>query len=52
MDTLQILALMIVLITIFKLGVIVFNKESYNKFLKSYANSISNNSWVYFIIYF
>ena len=50
-STIQILALIFVVITCIKLFFFVLKRNSFDSFVDSYKSSIQNNPWLYFSIY-
>jgi hypothetical protein len=51
LNTIQILALIFVVITCIKLFFFILKRNSFNSFIQSYKTSVNNNSWLYFSIY-
>ena len=52
METLEILALTLISITILKFLLLGFTAKSWQKFMNVYSKSLVKNHWLYFIIYF
>ena len=52
METIEILALALISLTIIKIFLLGLTKESWQRFSKKYAQSITENNWLYFTIYF
>ena len=52
METLEILALTLISITILKFLLFGFTAKSWHKFMNAYSKSLVKNHWLYFIIYF
>ena len=52
METIEILAITLISLTVIKLFFLGFTKESWQRFFNMYTKSVSNNHWLYFIIYF
>ena len=52
METLEILALTLISITILKLFLLGATKESWQRFTNIYVKSITENHWLYFTMYF
>ena len=52
METLEILALTLISLTIIKLFLLGVTKESRQRFTNTYAKSITENHWLYFTMYF
>ena len=52
METIEILALALISLTIIKIFLLGLTKESWQIFSKKYAKSITENNWLYFTIYF
>ena len=52
MGTLEILALTLISMTILKLFLLGFTKESWQRFTNIYVKSITENHWLYFTMYF
>ena len=52
METLEILALTLISMTILKFLLLGFTAESRQKFMNAYSKSLIKNHWLYFIIYF
>ena len=50
-NTIQIIALIVIAITIIKLSFMLFKRTSFDSFLESYKSSISKKPWIYFSIY-
>jgi len=50
-NTIQIIALVAVVITCIKLFFFVLKRNSFDSFIDSYKSSINNNPWLYFSIY-
>ena len=50
-STIQILALIFVVITCIKLFFFVLKRNSFDSFVSSYKTSVSNNPWFYFSVY-
>ena len=50
-NTIQIIALVSVVITCIKLFFFVLKRNSFDSFIDSYKSSINNNPWLYFSIY-
>ena len=52
MEIIEVIALIIISLSIVKITVMLFSKNIFNSFIKAYKNSISNNKWIYFSVYF
>ena len=52
METIEILALTLISLTIIKLFLLGVTKESWQRFTNTYAKSITENHWLYFTMYF
>jgi len=50
-NTIQIIALIVIAITIIKLSFMLFKRASFDSFVESYKSSISKKPWIYFSIY-
>ena len=52
METIEILALVLISLTVIKLFLLGTTKESWQRFTNMYAKSMTENHWLYFTIYF
>ena len=52
METIEILALTLISLTIIKLFLLGVTKESWQRFTNTYVKSITENHWLYFTMYF
>ena len=52
METIEILALALISLTIIKIFLLGLTIESWQRFSKRYTKSITENNWLYFTIYF
>ena len=50
-DTIQIIALIVIAITVIKLAFMLFKRNSFDSFFESYKSSVTKNPWLYFSIY-
>ena len=50
-NTIQIIALIVIAITIIKLSFMLFKRTSFDSFCESYKSSISKKPWIYFSMY-
>ena len=50
-NTIQIIALIVIAITIIKLSFMLFKRTSFDSFVESYKSSVSKKPWIYFSIY-
>ena len=51
LNTIEIISLLVIAITIIKLSIMLFKKNSFNAFIEFYKSSISKNPWLYFSFY-
>ena len=51
LNTIEIISLLVIAITIIKLSFMLFKKNSFNAFIEFYKSSISKNPWLYFSFY-
>ena len=52
METIEILAITLISLTIMKFFLLGTTKESWQRFTNMYGKSITENHWLYFTIYF
>ena len=50
-NTIQIIALIVIAITIIKLSFMLFKRASFDSFVESYKSSIGKKPWLYFTMY-
>ena len=50
-NTIQIIAIIIIAMTVVKLSFLLFKRNSFDSFIESYKSSVSKKPWMYFSIY-
>ena len=51
MDNLQLLAIIIIILSVLKISFMLINKDAFNQFTKSYFDSMEKRPWLYHNIY-